>query len=51
MDIPRDLIEQNKMVTLMADVMFINEIPFLIMYGRGIGLIMLNGYQTGQRNN
>ena len=34
MNVPRDLIEQNKMITLTVDIMFINGIPFLIMYGQ-----------------
>ena len=38
-EIPQGIIEQNKMVTLMADIIFINGIPFLITYGRGVGLI------------
>ena len=38
--IPRDVIQMNKYVTLTADVMFINNLPFVITYGRGIGLIM-----------
>jgi len=37
--IPRDLIQTNKYVTLTADVMFVNNLAFVITYGRGIGLI------------
>ena len=38
--IPRNLIQTNKYVTLKADVMFVNILMFIITYGRGIGLIM-----------
>ena len=38
--IPRDLIQTNKFVILPADVMYVNNLPFVITYGRGIGLIM-----------
>ena len=38
--IPRDLIQTNKYVTLTADVMFVNNLAFVIMYWRVIGLIM-----------
>ena len=37
--IQRDLIQTNKNVTLTAKI-YINNLPFLITYGRGIGLIM-----------
>ena len=40
-EIPNDIIEQNKMVTLTTDVMFLNQIPFIITYGHGVGLIMV----------
>ena len=36
-EIPNDIIEQNKMVTLTADVMF-NQIHFIITYGCEVGL-------------
>ena len=35
----RDLVQMNKYVTLTADVMFVNNLAFVITYGRGIGLI------------
>ena len=38
--IPRDVIQVNKYVTLTADVMNVNNSPFVIMHGRGIGLNM-----------
>ena len=38
-EIPREVIEQNKMAKLTADIMFVNGIPFIVTYGRGIGLI------------
>ena len=37
--IPPELIEQNKLVTLMEDIMFMNQIPFIITYGWDVGLI------------
>ena len=40
-DISWDLIEQIKMITLTADIMFVTGIPFLIICGRGVGLIMV----------
>ena len=36
--IPRDIIQKNKFVILTADVMFVNNLPFVNTYGRGIGL-------------
>ena len=36
----RDAIQTNKYETLTADVIFINSLPFIGTYGRGIGLIM-----------
>ena len=41
MDILRDLIEQNKMIILMADIMFVDGIAFLITYNRGIRLLLI----------
>ena len=29
-EIPREMTEQNKMVTLTADIMFVNEVPFIV---------------------
>ena len=37
-DIPDDVIEENRLVTLMRDVMFVNQIPFLIRSARQISL-------------
>ena len=36
------MIENNKMVTLTVDIMFLNQIPFIIMYGREIGLTTID---------
>ena len=36
---PKDAIQLNKYVTLTADVMFVNNLPLMITYGREIGLI------------
>ena len=38
--IQRDLIETYKYVTLTADVMYVSNLPFVITYGRRIGLII-----------
>ncbi len=37
-EIPRDLVDMHKYVTLVADVMFINGLPFLVTSSRGISL-------------
>eukprot|EP00804_Cyclotella_cryptica_P023430 CCRYP_020847-RA/>CCRYP_020847-RA protein AED:0.40 eAED:-0.81 QI:0/-1/0/1/-1/1/1/0/516 len=37
--IPRDFVRLHKFVTLTADIMFVNGIPFLLMWSRGIQLI------------
>ena len=37
---PRDFVQMNKHVTLTADLIFINNLAFVITYGQGIGLIM-----------
>ena len=51
MEVPRQMIEQNKMVTLSADIMFVNGIPFIVTYGRGIGLIMFQWIPNRMKNN
>jgi hypothetical protein len=38
-EIPRDLVDMHKYVTLVADVMFVNGLPFLVTSSRGISLI------------
>jgi hypothetical protein len=37
--IPRDFVELHKYVTLVADVMFVNSLPFLVTSSRGISLV------------
>ena len=37
--IPQNLIETNKFVTLTADVMFVNSLPFVATFGQRIGLL------------
>ena len=37
--IPWSLVETNKYVTLTADVMFVNSLPFVVKFGQGIGLL------------
>ena len=34
--IPKSMIENNRRVTFTVDIMFVNQIQFIIMYGRGI---------------
>ena len=48
--IPRDLIQWNKYVTLTADVMFVNNLAFVITNGRGIDLIMAD-FMPNQKEN
>ena len=38
-DISDDLIEENRLATLTDDVLFVNQIPFLITSARQIGLV------------
>ena len=40
-EIPRDLLTIHKAVTLVADVFFVNEIPFLVSASRNINLISI----------
>ena len=40
MDIPMEIIEKNRLVTLNVGIMFVNKIAFLITHSRGISLIM-----------
>ena len=39
--IPRDFIQMHKFITLTANVMFVNDLTFVITFGQGIGLITL----------
>jgi hypothetical protein len=39
--IPHDLIEMHKYVTLVADVLFVNGLPFFVTFPRGISLITI----------
>ncbi len=39
--IPRDLVKMHKYVTLVADVMFVNGLPFLVTSLRGISLVTI----------
>ena len=38
-EIPRDFVDMHKYVTLVADVMFVNGLPFLVTSSRGISLV------------
>ncbi len=38
MQIPRDFVQLHKYVTLVADVMFLNGLPFLVTSSRGLSL-------------
>jgi hypothetical protein len=40
-EIPRDIIDMHKYVTLVADVMFVNGLPFLVSSSRGISLVTI----------
>jgi hypothetical protein len=40
-DIPRDLLTVQKLVTLLADVFFVNKVPFLALASRNINLISI----------
>jgi hypothetical protein len=39
--IPWDFVQLNKYVTLVADVMFVNGLPFLVTSSRGLSLVMI----------
>ena len=41
MEIPKEFIDQNRMGSLTVDIMFGNQLPFVITYGRGVGLTMV----------
>ncbi len=40
-EIPRDLVDMHKYVTLVAGVMFVNGLPFLVTSSRGISLVTI----------
>jgi hypothetical protein len=40
-EIPWDFIEMHKYATIVADVMFVNGLPFLVTSSRGISLITI----------
>ena len=40
-EIPRDLVNMHKYVTLVADVMFVNSLPFLVTSSRRISLVTI----------
>jgi hypothetical protein len=40
-EIPRDLVDMHKYVTLVADVMFVNGLPVLVTSSRGISLVTI----------
>jgi hypothetical protein len=42
MEIPQNLINMHKYVTLVAEVMFVNGLPFLVTLLRGISLVMID---------
>ena len=42
--------QKNKLITLTANIMFINGIPFLITYGRGVGLIKVEWIPNRTKN-
>ena len=40
-EIPRDLVDMHKYVTLVANMMFVNGLPFLVTLSRGISLVTI----------
>ena len=40
-EIPRDLVDMHKYVTLVADMIFVNGLPFLVNSSRGISLVTI----------
>ena len=42
MTCPKELVDINREITLTADVMFVNQVPFLITLGWHIGLVTTN---------
>jgi hypothetical protein len=48
--IPWDLVEMHKYVTIVADVMFVNGLPFLETSLRGISLITIEFYHQEQQS-
>ncbi len=45
--IPRDFIQMHKYVMLVADVLFVNGLPFLVFSSRGISLIVIEFLPSG----
>ena len=41
MQIPRDFVQLHKYVTLVADVMFVNGLPFLVTSSQGLSLVTI----------
>ena len=42
--VPRDIVHLHKYVTIVADVMFVNGLPFMVTSLRGISLITIQFY-------
>ncbi len=40
-ELPAEIISHNKVITLVADVMFVNSVPFLVSMSRNINLITI----------
>ena len=41
MEVPWEIFENNKLVTLTAAIIFMNQMPFIITYGKGVGLTVV----------
>ncbi len=44
--IPRDFVQLHKYVMLVADVMFVNGLPFLVTYSQGLSLVTIEHLQS-----
>ena len=40
-NVPRDLIDMHKYISIVADVMFVNGLPFMVTSSRGISLVTI----------
>ena len=48
-DIPREILDIHRYVTLVADVMFVNKVPFLVSASRNLNLITIEHVPTPKR--
>jgi len=45
-NIPRDLVDMHKYISIVVDVMFVNGLPFMVTSLRGISLITIEPLKT-----